>query len=318
MPDNIRVMVVGSGYMGKEHSKVLISKGYKPLIIGRGVEKANKLEKELGVPVVTGGIDSVLEKLDLIPENAIVAVNVDVLAPITEKLINRGVQRILVEKPAGLDRREIQRISELAAEKNAEVYVAYNRRFYASTEKALEIIQADGGVSSFHFEFTEWSPLIEKTLHSALTKQSWMLANSTHVIDLAFFLGGFPKEVSSFIGGSLTWHPRCSCYVGAGVSQSGALFSYCANWDAPGRWAVEILTKEHRLYFKPMEQLAIQNINSIQVSPVEINDAVDKEFKPGLYKQIDAFLEGKNEHRLVTISNQLAHMDYYEKIACKK
>lgn len=316
MSDNMNVMVVGSGYMGGEHSKVLISKGYNPLIVGRGQEKAKKIEEELGVTVVTGGIENALERMDSIPRNAIVAVNVDYLASTTERLIKKGVQRILVEKPAGLDRHEIQSISDLASEKGASVYVAYNRRFYASTDSAIDIIQADGGVTSFHFEFTEWSSSIEKTLHTTTTKESWMLANSTHVIDLAFFLGGFPKELSAYIGGSLNWHPRCSCYVGAGVSQTGALFSYCANWNAPGRWAVEILTRNHRLYFKPMEQLSVQSINSVQVNPVDIDDVIDKEYKPGLYKQIEAFLEGKNSNRLVTISEQLKHMDYYERIAC--
>ena len=38
-----------------------------------------------------------------------------------------------------------------------EVWLAYNRRFYEATRKAREIILADGGATSMHFEFTEWS-----------------------------------------------------------------------------------------------------------------------------------------------------------------
>ena len=35
--------------------------------------------------------------------------------------------------------------------------------------------------------------------------------------------------------------------AGAGVTENGALFSYHANWEAPGRWSVEIMTKKRRL-----------------------------------------------------------------------
>ena len=40
--------------------------------------------------------------------------------------------------------------------------MAYNRRFYASTMKAREIIQSEGGVRNFHFEMTEWAHVIGK------------------------------------------------------------------------------------------------------------------------------------------------------------
>ena len=75
-----------------------------------------------------------------------------------------------------------------------------------------------------------------------------------------------------------------------------ALFSYHANWEAPGRWSVEILTPKHRLYFKPMETLQIQEIGSVAVNPVQIDDTLDKEFKPGLYLQVKSFLDGKQKN----------------------
>ena len=71
-------------------------------------------------------------------------------------------KNILVEKPAGLNKQKIMEVSELAKEKDAQVYVAYNRRYYASVLKAQEIIAEDGGVTSFNFEFTEWAHVIEK------------------------------------------------------------------------------------------------------------------------------------------------------------
>ena len=140
------------------------------------------------------------------------------------------------------------------------------------------------------------------------------MANSTHVVDTAFFLGGYPATLSSFQSGSLSWHPRASTFSGAGITERGALFSYHANWEAPGRWSVELLTRKHRLYLKPMESLQIQEIGSVALNPVEIDNQLDIQFKPGFYLQTKAFIEG-DYCRLCTLREQKEHIDkYYNKI----
>lgn len=317
MSDNVKVLVVGAGMMAKEYCKVLKALKCEPIVIGRGEENAAKFEEELNVAVLRGGIK---ENISKIKENiycAIVAVNIDQLAYTVKILLNFGIKNILVEKPAGMDYQEIEEVNALAQKKTANVYVAYNRRFYASTQRALEIIKEDGGVTSFCFEFTEWGHVIKKTLHSNEIKEKWFLGNSTHVADLAFFLGGFPKEMSSYVQGELDWH-KCGCvYAGAGISDKGALFSYQANWAAPGRWAVEILTSKHRLYFKPMEKLQIQEIGSVAVNLVEIDDELDLLYKPGLYRQTESFLKDINDGKKITIAEQLEHMRVYEKMENK-
>ena len=106
----------------------------------------------------------------------------------------------------------------------------------------------------------------------------------------------------------IDWHPSGCIYSGAGISETGALFSYQANWQAPGRWIIEILTRFHRLYFKPMETLQIQNIGSVKVEPVQLDDSIDKEYKPGFYRQVEFFLSD-DFHRLCTLEEQCAHMN---------
>ena len=314
MSDNLKVLLVGAGYMGKEYGKVLNALNVPYSVVCRSEESANKFNEELGVMPISGGVENTLECTDEKPDAAIVAVNVEFLASTVITLLNYGIKKILVEKPAGLNRDEILEVLQTSKSKDAQVYVAYNRRFYASTQKALEIIKKDGGVSSFNFEFTEWGFKIEKTSHSPIVKEEWLLANSTHVIDLAFFLGGYPKEMCSFNAGSLDWHSRASKYAGAGVTDDGVLFSYLANWDAPGRWAVEVLTSEHRLYFRPMEKLAVQKKGSVEIEEVEIDDKLDIEFKPGLYRQVESFLFDKDDDRLISIGDQINHLNFYERI----
>ena len=48
------------------------------------------------------------------------------------------------------------------SEPDTDVWLAYNRRFYEASKKAREIILADGGATSLHFEFTEWSHKIRE------------------------------------------------------------------------------------------------------------------------------------------------------------
>ena len=300
--------------MAVEYAKVLNKLEVSFLTIGRSMNNALSFKEKTGCEVITGGLSNFLAQKPDIPEYAIVATGVEALAETGMTLIHAGVKNILCEKPGGLNSIEIDKLSDYAEKKKANVLLAYNRRFYGSVEKALEIIQEDDGVTSFHFEFTEWSHVIEPLVKGDGVKERWFLGNSTHVADLAFFLGGKPKEIKCFTSGSLDWHPSASVFSGAGISESGALFSYQANWDAPGRWAVEIFTKNHRLYLKPMEKLQIQKKGSVQVAEVEIEDNLDQEFKPGLYRQTERFLSG-NHARFSSIQEQSSLMPVYNAMA---
>lgn len=315
MSNNLKqVLVVGTGNIAKEYCKVLKIMGISPDVVGRNEAKAYKFGKDNKVCAFGGGIDAYLNKVDKMYDYAIVASDVLNLCNNTCSLLEYGVKNIFTEKPAGMNKAEIEKICEMTEKNNASVYVAYNRRFYASTIKALEIIQEDGGVKSFNFEFTEWNHLIKRLPTPACVKENWFLANSTHVVDLAFFLGGEPAKIVSFTEGSLSWHPNGCVYAGAGVTKDNILFTYQANWAAPGRWGVEILTNKHRLYFRPLEKLAVQEVGSVTVNITEIDDELDIKYKPGFYKEVESFINELNDDKKKTIQDQLRYMDYFEKI----
>jgi predicted dehydrogenase len=316
MSNNIKsVLLVGAGIMGQDYARVLSALKVPFTVVGRGVSSAAVFKEVTGVDVIEGGLKKYLIGNLSLPDAAIIAVGVEQLAETTLLLLERGVKKILVEKPAGIDTEEITRIVANAKKQNAQVFVAYNRRFYASTIKAREIIAADGGVTSFNFEFTEWSHVIEPLKADPVVKKNWFLANSTHVVDLAFFLGGEPSEISSYTAGSLSWHPSAAAFAGAGKTANGALFSYQANWAAPGRWGVEILTNRHRLIFRPMEQLHIQEIGSVSINKVELDDELDQQFKPGLYRQVVSYLSDQVSDELLEIADHLINCrDIYSKI----
>jgi len=294
MSDNMNknIWLIGAGQMAVDYHKVLDDLEVPFTVVGRGKSSAKLFFNKTGFKPFLGGLKAFLLGNPNPCSHAIVAVGVEKLAETTSQLLEYGIKNILVEKPAGLNKEEIGAVAKLAKEKKANVYVAYNRRFYASVLKAKKIITKDGGVISFNFEFTEWSHEIEKLEKAPGVKENWFLANSTHVVDLAFYLGGKPKEISSYVSGGLDWHPSASIFSGAGVSETGALFSYQANWESAGRWGVEMLTKEHRLIFRPMEKLQIQKRGSVKIDFVDdIDYALDEKYKPGLYLQTNNYFK---------------------------
>lgn len=307
--------LVGAGNMAQAYIKVLDKLNNNYIIIGRGEDSAQKCREFTSKPIVRGGLDTFLKDKPSLPTHAIVSVSSDELSHTTTALLNYGVKNILVEKPAGFTAESIKALNSLSEEKSANVLLAYNRRFYASVYKAKKMIEADGGILSGSFEFTEWSHIIENLDKTEAAFHSWLVGNSTHVIDLAFYLMGKPKEICSFTTGSLSWHPASSIFAGAGVTEKGALFSYHANWESAGRWSVEVLTKNNKFIFRPMEKLSV--IKKGTVKEVEITDidyAYDDAFKPGIYKEVETFINGDYSVHC-TIEEQAKMIDVYYKIA---
>ena len=322
MPDHLKeknIWLVGAGYMAVEYAKVLQEMNIPFKVVGRGIKSAMNFEKKTGLAVQTGEDNNFLKQTKELPFAAIVAVSVEQLATVTQSLLKRGIKRILIEKPAGLNLEELEELNYETKKQKADIFVAYNRRFYASTSKAKKIIDEDGGVTSFNFDFTEWSHIIKDEKIPDIVKKQWFLANSTHVVNLAFFLGGMPKEIKCYTTGGLSWHPSASIFCGAGVTEQGLLFSYHSNWEAPGRWGVEIFTRKHRLILRPLEDLYIQKIGSLISEKVIFDDSLDHKFKPGLYNQVETFLNNPLSSCLCRLNDHyLMAKNFYVKICNQK
>ena len=98
------------------------------------------------------------------------------------------------------------------------------------------------------------------------------------------------------------------------MTDQNVLFSYFADWEAPGSWGVEVLTHKNRLILRPMEQLQVTPLGSVKIEPVTLEDKLDHDFKPGLYLQTEAFLKQDATH-FCTLEEQLKHAKFYEKMA---
>lgn len=312
MKNSKPILLIGAGPMAVDYAKVLQSLGREIIVVGRGKKTAQSFTEQTKIKPLLGGLDKYLSSRPKLPDIAIVAVSEEQLGITTRHLLNAGVKSILVEKPGGLGFEDIRKVYQLAKQKKAKVYVGYNRRFYSSVEEAQEIIKKDGGVLSLFFDFSEASFRIAPLIKGPGVKEDWFLQNSTHVIDMAFFLAGAPKKIYPLKTGRLSWHSKGAIFVGSGKTSTNALFSYISNWASPGKWAVEIQTRKNKLIFRPLEKLQIQKSGTFAINEFPLEDKLDIEFKPGIYKQVQSFLG--NKKNLCTIEEQVEHLKYYQQI----
>tara|TARA_B100000886_G_scaffold337440_1_gene298151 strand:- start:33 stop:986 length:954 start_codon:yes stop_codon:yes gene_type:complete len=309
------VILIGCGLMSIEYYKVLESLNKNVEVIGRGNISAKKFEEKTKKEVYKKGLNNYLENFQ-VPKFAIVAVGINQLYEVVLILVKAGIKNILLEKPGDIDIENILRIRNFAEENKCQIWIGYNRRFNASILKLKDLIIKDGGISSLFFEFTEFSEKIKELNTPENIKNKWLIANSSHVIDLVFHLIGRPNPEKFFPihRGGLGWHKASSIFVGSGESDKNIPFSYISDWNCPGRWGIKVMTQKKTYLLKPLEKLKFITRNHLDPIEYELDDTNDENFKPGLYLQCKSFLEETNDN-LCSISEQIESFKYYYLIA---
>jgi len=314
---NNMLWLVGAGSLALEYDKVLKAINIEYCVIGRGKKSAKYFSSTSGTKVFVGGLSKFLISRPKVASRAIVAVNVEELKSTCIKLINYGIKDILLEKPGGVNAKEVKELYDFARNKKANIRIAYNRRHYSSVKKAKQLIKIDGGVQSFNFEFTEWTHRSDKFKKNNRVLRNWFFANSTHVVDLAFYLGGLPQEISSFVSDKIKWNHSSSVFSGAGKTKGGSIFSYNANWKSAGRWSIDLLTAKGKYILCPLEKLFFQPRGSLKKKEIKLKSKIDKDFKPGIYSQVTAFIDNKDKH-LLSLSRHHSMLKIYCKISGHK
>lgn len=311
--DKAKILLVGTSYMAEEYLKVLKSIRVDVQVIGRNDEKAKILAQKYGYEGLGGG-EETLSRLD--PKKygqAIVASSVESLKNVTITLMNIGFNKILIEKPGAMN---LQELNELKSKigKDTDLKIAYNRKFYNSVIMLKKHIEDDGGPVGCLFDFTEREKDIMNCPKDAQVITRWGFANSTHIIGTSFHLVGKPEELYTLRAGSWPQHPTGNVFVGHGKTNK-CLFSYFATWCGGGRFNIEVSTIKGRYRLCPIEELFFCEKNQFKWERIEHPDRDDIEFKPGLLKEVKAFLKGgPNKHLLMTIDEQIEDCKIVNKI----
>ncbi len=222
------------------------------------------------------------------PDGILCTASVDGIFPAAKEIIASGIPSML-EKPPGTTLAEYEELCVLAKKHDTPVMVAFNRRHYSVVKKAIEDM---GGVDKVTGVFIDWTEDPQHLLNTGHTRnqvERMIFGNSIHGIDLlTWFSGPIPKPqvVARDLGGeSFRWVMALQ-----GVSESGAIASFRSTWDSPGRWRVEVTSKDRRYLFAPLETCKVTQRGTKEERVLE-PDPIDASFKAGLHSQARAFLE---------------------------
>ena len=307
--------LIGCGNNAIEHFKVLMALDISTTVIGRSKTSCDHFYSKTAIKPFSNGLQNNLALYGA-PKEAIVSVSIDQLFSCTKLLIEKGCKKILIEKPGALEIKELIKLKELKDRYKANLWIAYNRRFYESVRLLKTLTEDDHGIKSLVFEFTEFSSSFQNPNLSDKIKEKTLICNSSHVIDLAFNLIGEPKENkwSYFHSGYLEKHKSSSRFHGSGISKKNIPFSYHADWECPGRWGIDIMTTKSRFILRPLEKLQIITKGSLEAKFVDSSPTLESKFKPGFYEQCKEFIS-ENHTNLKTLEEQINSFKIYKMMA---
>jgi len=283
MTDNnlCKVAFIGAGYMATEHIKAFKDVLGVELvgICSRTRNRAEKLAQDLGVGAVCDTIAELYEET----KAQLVVISVPELS-VREVCLEafKYPWACLIEKPAGYDLSDAERILEGAVRLERHAFVALNRRHHSSSRTVIEDIAKQIGPRLIHVYDQQDQIEARKAGQPELVVQNWMYANSIHLVDYLSILGrGGIVSVDPVI----RWSPANPQFVMAKITyDSGDVGIYEAIWNGPGPWAVTVTTQNKRWELRPLEQASFQAYGSRKLEPVA-NHEWDTRFKPGLRVQ---------------------------------
>lgn len=305
-----RVLVLGVGAMAREYLRACQLLSVDAVFVGKSESGMNNFEQSTGI-LPKRRIEDV-EPKDF--DGVIIAVNENALSEVLLTVLQRGFSRVLVEKPGGSSIDSFSVLAKEVHQYDAQIYVAYNRRFYATVEKLLALAEEDGGIRSIHFDFTERVKQVAALSIDESIKGDWFFQNSTHLIDLVLYLAPNAVFDANRSSGGLEWHPRASTFSGSGSNPDGIHLTYNSVWGPSGGWEITARSQTKRFALKPLEKLELKYANN------ELKVFVEEELaevggKPGLAKMLRAFLsDGFGDRRLVTWGEQTANAVKYKSI----
>lgn len=280
-------LIVGTGRMGIEYANTFRALGLQFTAVGLTGASAENFEFETGEVPFNGNLDSYL-KLYGAPQGVVVAVSIENLVSVSVRLVEAGCSWLLVEKPGALDFSALQLLESVATRNCAGVFIALNRRFLPSIVSAKNCVDFDGGLIELDVVFGERIDEVRALELTPWVKEHWVLANSIHVLDVGLYLAGGLEITKASTTGSIEWHPSAAQFYSEGITSSGAVVRFHADWSSPGSWKIEFRTASGRYVLSPLEKLSLP-----KAAPQLAGDSLDfgesLGLKPGFYGQLAEF-----------------------------
>lgn len=282
---DVAIAIVGAGSMAREHAKAFAA---LPNVTVQGLtsrtrSKAEALAGELGIGMVT---DSIAELHQRTRADLVVITVPELSANPVALEAFKFPWAVLMEKPAGFDLADAEKIAGAARGRPTPVMVGLNRRFYSSALTIKADLETRPTEKRFiHVQDQQSYAEARRYNHPPQVVKRFMYANSIHLIDLIPFFGRGPitrvEPVTPWLG------EKTEVMLAYVEFESGDTALYEGLWKGPGPWAANVSTPGKRWIMQPLEQAIYQNAGERARHTIEASEE-DKQFKAGFLLQARA------------------------------
>ncbi len=280
----INLGVIGSGPIASKHLDVLAALDGVQIaaLCSRRAGPRDALARQYGVPAQFEHVDALLQQP---MDGVLVLVAPDALAGVAAATLKRGIPTFL-EKPPGLTFREAEALAELAERRRVPNQVGLNRRFYSVITSARTAIEQSGALFGVRIEAPEAIARARAAGRSEDLLRHWIAANSLHAIDLLRYFGGNvrARHLARRPDPQITETSLAALIE----FESGAIGQYTAHWGSPGRWSASLYGRGVSAFLTPFESGVLRHADGREEA-IAVDD-LDVRFKPGFYKQLEAFV----------------------------
>lgn len=309
------IAYIGSGNISKFHIPALKKAGFNISSISSRKNSKNILSfaKKFKISNIIYDWNDLLDcKNDY--DAIMIAVTTDVTSKILKKLIHTK-KPILVEKPVSNKSNEIKK---LINNNSKNVFVAYNRRHYVSTEFAKKFIDSKSNVHANIF-----LPEMNKTS---------LYQNGCHVINLVNYL--FDQINLKYLH-PINFGNKTFGFTSFFINKRGDSINLISNYKSPSNFKIEIIHRDEKIEMLPIEKAYLYK--GLKIIPPNKNSTIrkyvpnlisksedelfEKLLKPGFYSQSKSFHEfvkyGIYDKKLCTLKESQETIKIIEQIAPK-
>jgi len=231
---------------------------------------------------------------------------------------------ILIEKPIALSS---EALSSAISHSNATLhnkYVGFNRRFYRTVQKLRDRVKK-GGVKSAEITISETVDRLAG-LYGLEIRNHMLIYSSCHMLDTAIHVMGPLKPIKAYSHDGSASSKPINALSGLLETAEGAPVFLTVLADNPAPVGLRIFFNDQTTWhLSPLERLVayrdydlIEPTDEIKIrryTPKPFLDVTeDAEFKPGFFSQMQAFLNGGQQHISATPVESLELLRFIETI----
>lgn len=276
-----KIVFVGTGKMANEYAKVLYNEFKNQIQFVGAMNRSNDRIKDFIKKYKIPKYYRNLKEMMMItkPDIVIVSVNETSTYKIL-KILTKFDIICLIEKPVGFNFYQSEKISKLKKNDGFKGFIALNRRYYSSVQKAQNIISKDLSPRIIHIYDQESTLIAKKSGKPTQVVKNWMYANSIHMIDFAYQFGrGKIKKIKKLNKGNIFKESYVSALL---YFDSGDVVFYHCFWNRKAPWKVEISTQNFYIQLKPIEKLSYLSKKNVKWNNVKKSNS-DINYKPGIH-----------------------------------